>query len=111
VIYSTHGSYSGRRIGGKMNRLEDLSTWYDADIYLMGHTHELAGERKVRYAVNTQTHELKTEKKVYAFTGTYLRSHQLNCSSYAERLNLAPNKIGMITIEVNTRTRDIHVKE
>lgn len=39
TIYLTHGTGGGRREGGKVQRLVDLSTIVDADIYIMGHTH------------------------------------------------------------------------
>ena len=39
TIYLTHGTGGGRKEGGKVQRLIDLSTVADADIYIMGHTH------------------------------------------------------------------------
>lgn len=39
TIYLTHGTGGGRREGGKVQRLVDLSTIVDADIFVMGHTH------------------------------------------------------------------------
>lgn len=39
TIYVTHGTGGGRKEGGKINRLADLSAIVDADVYVMGHTH------------------------------------------------------------------------
>jgi len=39
TIYVSHGNGGGRKEGGKIQRLVDLSTIIDADIYLCGHTH------------------------------------------------------------------------
>ncbi len=39
TIYATHGSGGGRKEGGKINRLVDLSNIVDADIYICAHTH------------------------------------------------------------------------
>ena len=39
TIYVSHGSGGGRREGGKIQRLVDLSTIVDADIFVCGHTH------------------------------------------------------------------------
>lgn len=39
TIYVTHGSGGGRREGGKVNRLADLASIVDADIYIHHHTH------------------------------------------------------------------------
>jgi hypothetical protein len=39
VIFCHHGVGSSRKLGGHLNRVEDLLEWFDADIYLMGHSH------------------------------------------------------------------------
>ena len=39
TIYVSHGNGGGRKEGGKIQRLIDLSTIVDADIYCVGHTH------------------------------------------------------------------------
>lgn len=39
-IYITHGSGGGRKAGGKINRLIELADVVDADVYIMGHTHQ-----------------------------------------------------------------------
>ena len=39
TAYVSHGNGGGRKEGGKVQRLVDLSTIVDADIYLCGHTH------------------------------------------------------------------------
>ena len=39
TIYVSHGNGGGRKEGGKIQRLVDLSTIVDADCYVVGHTH------------------------------------------------------------------------
>lgn len=39
TMYVSHGSGGGRKEGGKVQRLVDLSNIVDADIYICGHTH------------------------------------------------------------------------
>lgn len=39
TVYVSHGNGGGRKEGGKIQRLVDLSTIVDADIYICGHTH------------------------------------------------------------------------
>ena len=39
TMYVSHGGGGGRKEGGKIQRLVDLSTVVDADIYVCGHTH------------------------------------------------------------------------
>jgi len=109
-IYSVHGSYSGRKIGGKLNRLTEIASSFDADIYIMAHVHELGGWRTVKIGLD-QHMKIVEKKQAYVFSGTYFKAHVLNASSYAERRQYPPNKIGLITIEIYPRQRDIHVKE
>ena len=49
TIYVTHGTGGGRKEGGKIQRLVDLSAIVDADIYICGHTH-LPASLKTAYA-------------------------------------------------------------
>ena len=39
TMYVAHGTGGGRKEGGKINRLADLATIVDCDIYVVGHTH------------------------------------------------------------------------
>ena len=39
TVYISHGSGGSRKEGGKIQRLVDLSTIVDADVYICGHTH------------------------------------------------------------------------
>lgn len=39
TIYVSHGNGGGRKEGGKIQRLVDISTIIDADCYVVGHTH------------------------------------------------------------------------
>ncbi len=39
TIYLTHGTGGGRKEGGKIQRLVDLSSICDADVFVCGHTH------------------------------------------------------------------------
>jgi predicted phosphodiesterase len=49
TAYVSHGNGGGRREGGKLQRLVDLSTIVDADIYICGHVH-LPAATKDRFA-------------------------------------------------------------
>ena len=39
TAYVSHGSGGGKKEGGKIQRLADLATIVDADLYIVGHTH------------------------------------------------------------------------
>ncbi|RLE38253.1 hypothetical protein DRJ17_04610 [Candidatus Woesearchaeota archaeon] len=115
-IFATHGYYSGRRIGGKINRVEDLARYFDADIYLVGHVHEVAGFRNIQLRV-TRSCKIVERKRIFAITGTFLRGWKITkTASYAERRLLPPNKIGIISIWIcpepgRNKQPDMHIME
>lgn len=39
TVYVTHGAGGGRKAGGKVNRLADLASIVDCDVYIHAHTH------------------------------------------------------------------------
>lgn len=45
TIYMTHGSGGGKKAGGTLNNLEDLSKNIFADIYVVGHGHKRIGHK------------------------------------------------------------------
>lgn len=56
TLYMSHGSGGGgKREGGKINRLADLASIVDSDIYVMGHTHMPAIIRENFFRVNEST--------------------------------------------------------
>jgi len=113
TIFSTHGYYSGRRLGGATNRLEDIADDYIADIYLMGHIHHLQGWRKIQLGLqhNPTSTKIREYKKAYVLTGGFLRGHQVGTTSYIEKKNLEPSKIGIAVIEIDPYRYDIHISE
>lgn len=93
TIYSHHGFFSGRKRGSKINSLEDLSMYYDADLYLAGHSHDLISTKRVFITYHGQ--------KVRAFlnTGTFLKTSEYGTSNYSERAGYPPQKLGVARVE------------
>src|SRR5690348_17155909 len=40
-VFTAHGGYSGKRVGGNLNSNQDILSSFSADIYLTGHTHQV----------------------------------------------------------------------
>ena len=53
-IFATHGFFQGRTRSGRITRVEQLAQWINADIYLMGHTHDLGYTKDVYYTLNNR---------------------------------------------------------
>lgn len=62
-IFSMHGRVGGRKGGNKINWLEDLISYVDADIYLIAHAHIKASELKTQLVGDNRNH-IKQKKKV-----------------------------------------------
>ena len=68
TIYVTHGSGGGRKEGGKINRLADLASIVDADIYVMGHTHMPAILKESFYRVSGPNSSVALVEKLFCNT-------------------------------------------
>ena len=67
-LYCCHGSGGGKRPGGKINRLQDMSGIVDADIYVMGHTHMPAILKEGFYRVSGANSSVSLVEKLYVNT-------------------------------------------
>lgn len=115
IIYCHHGYFGGRKTGSKVNNIEDLSRFYEADIYLVGHSHSLFFTKQIITNFNGQ------KKITFISTGTFLKTINKDTTSYAERYGYAPCNLGVITIDIfpfkrrrcnNGEERgDIHITE
>ena len=93
TIFSHHGWFSGRKRGSKINNLEDLSMNWDADLYLVAHSHDLFSSKRIFTTFHGQ--------KVRAFvsTGAFLKTADWGTCSYSERAGYPPQKLGVARIE------------
>ena len=72
TIYATHGSGGGRKEGGKINRLADLSQIVDADVYICGHTHLPAMFRSGYYRTSMANSSVQFVSKLFVNTAAAL---------------------------------------
>jgi len=87
-IYCVHGSGGGRKEGGKINRLVDLSNIVDADIYIHSHTHLPMIARNAYY--RTDTRKCTAQKVDRLFVNT---SSSLEYGGYGEVQSFRPNSL------------------
>ncbi len=108
TICSTHGSSASKYAGTKLNALMNWAKDFDADIYLCGHTHTADVYRSIQHWSDGE--HLRENKKVYCLTGGFLKGYQEGTSSYIERKNLPPLKIGVVKISIYPDRKDIHAE-
>ncbi len=85
TAYVTHGSGGGRREGGKVNRLADLASIVDADIYIHAHTHLPLIFKEAFYRVSSSTSSVALVDKMFVNT-----SAALNYGGYGDKQGFKP---------------------
>lgn len=113
TLFLHHGFFAGRKVGGKANQMTDLASNYKADIYCLGHSHDL-------FAVTVDTLCLPNrgkipvkEKKIFINTGTFMETVTSGGSGYAERKGYPVSKIGTARLDIYPQKRfrpDIHIR-
>lgn len=86
-ITGIHGYGGGRKSGGKINRLEDMSQVVIADLYLMSHTHKPIGTKNCIYMPYYQSKALSKQEMYYLMTNSFLESD----GGYAEKMGFPPS--------------------
>ena len=88
ALYITHGSGGGRREGGKINRLVDLASIIDVDIYIHSHTHLPAILKQGFYRADTKNSTIAKVEKLFVNTNAWL-----NYGGYGEAHGYKPASI------------------
>ena len=101
TIFASHGTISGRRDGSKMNRIEDLSRNFDADLYLVGHGHSQIAHRSVTLQVPASG-DLKLQERLRlgVMCGTFRKSYESGTRDYSEKSHFSPPVIGCPVITI-----------
>ena len=86
-----HGSGGGRKSGGKINRLEEMSQVVIADIYLMGHTHKPIATKGIIYTPYYQSKTLTKQEMYYLMSNSFVQYE----GSYAEKMGMIPSHNGI----------------
>lgn len=103
-VYATHGSSSSTLPYTKIKGCLNLAMHKDADIYLMGHVHDL--QLHTQEIERIQYNQVIKDKKYFILTGHYLNYD----NSYAEMKNLCPSKQGSPVIDLNMSEKQVRVK-
>lgn len=85
TLYVNHGSGGGRKPGGKLNRLIDLSQIVDADVYVCGHTHMPAVVKQSFFRTCVTNSTVNEVEKTFVNTAA-----SLNYGGYGARFGYAP---------------------
>jgi hypothetical protein len=104
-VYAHHGAGSGATRGGSLNRLAQMERGFAADVYLMGHDHQLGtwtGNRVDLDAYSKQVHD----PILYVRTGSFLRTRVHGRPSYIVDIAGNPSTLGWASIEVKMQRKE-----
>jgi len=105
LIYAHHGWSAGRKTGNCINNVENLAQYWDADVYLVGHSHKLWATRQVKIGWGGE------RKVIFGNTGTFLETCSWQTTGYGERAGFPPQKLGVLKLKYYPQTADIHISE
>ena len=104
IIFASHGNTGALTASGKLNSVMKYSSYIDADLYLMGHVHELMHHTTDYFKVNIKDKMVVKDKHHYVITG-----HFLKYGGYAEQKGYAPGKSGVSKIILKSDKKGIYV--
>lgn len=104
-IHARHGATGSTVLPGKMRACEAAALVNDADIYCMGHVHDLAAWVKIYRGVDLGHDHMVELNRHFVLTGHFLGYE----GSYAEMKGYQISKSGAPKIRLNGKRRDIHI--
>lgn len=109
-IYHSHGWQGGRMSGAKVNQMEKLLAWIDADIYLHGHSHSRFIVPVDRLRTNHAFTKVKADKTYVAHTGSFLKTYQQDTVSYSERAGYPPTSLGTVRFHLTPTEKGVRIE-
>jgi len=104
IIFAAHGNTGSLTPSGKLGAVMKFGAYIDADLYMMGHVHELMHHTTDYLHVSLKDKMILTDKRHYVLTG-----HFLNYGGYAEQKGYAPGKTGVAKIILRKDKKKITV--
>ena len=105
TIYSTHGCSGATLPHTKIKRCIDLSSSFDADIFLYGHVHSLQNVITEYRYIDMRKRTIEIKKKFFILTGHFLDYE----GGYAEAKNYVPARQGAPKIKLYADKFDVHL--
>lgn len=99
-IYATHGGIAGGwREGAGINAIYDLSRYFLANAYIVGHLHKLEARTSAFTCLNS-VHKLSQVVRHYGISGTFLSRTVDGHRSYMEGRRGEPSLMGFLELKI-----------
>jgi len=104
TIFATHGSSGATTPVGKINTVVKYGSYIDADLFMMGHVHDLMHHVTDYFRISNKDKMIIKGKRHYVITG-----HFLKYGGYAEAKGYIPGKTGVAKILLSKNKKSIYV--
>lgn len=104
-IYASHGFGGGRKEGGKLNALAEMSGIVDCDIYVMGHTHLPVIMKENFFRVDVSNDCVTEVEKLFVNS-----SSKIGYGGYGQTFGFKPSNSTAPVIYLNGRKRQYSAK-
>ena len=109
IGFFTHGSGWAITKGAKLNKLQRVMEAFDADLYAMGHMHDLITDSKP-YLTLDSNNRIKQKEKVGAVAGCWFRTYSQDIrASYGEKRSFPPTAIGTVIFTIKPLKGEVSV--
>ena len=105
TAYVTHGSGGGKKEGGKVNRLADLASIVDADLYIHGHVHLPVVFRESFFRVSGSNSSVAEVDKLFVNCGA-----SLHYGGYGDKAGFKPASRKSPIIYLHGKKHDMYAK-
>lgn len=105
TVYATHGGSGAATSSGKLNAVKKMANFVEADVYLMGHMHDLLTESSVKKVLDLRNKVVRDRRQTFCVTGSFLTYED----SYSEMKCYSPGRIGSPRIRLSGESEDCHV--
>ena len=103
-IFACHGYGNSRKWGSRLNKLSDLFSSFEAQIYLMAHQHSEGLIKEVRLSL-PQKGKLDLVEKVRlgVCVPSFYKTYQVGTDTYSSKRLFPPSSIGYTKIMINLK--------
>lgn len=102
TIFCEHGSGGGRTEGAKINRLVQMASIIEADVYVHSHTHTPIVTKNAYFRVHASTSTVQKVDRLFVNT-----SSLLEYGGYGELAGFKPNSLDTPVIHLSGRERQL----
>lgn len=102
TIFCEHGSGGGRTEGAKINRLVQMASIIDADVYVHSHTHTPIVTKNAYFRVSAANSSIRKVDRLFVNTSSFLEY-----GGYGELQGFKPNSLDTPVIHLSGRERKL----